>query len=110
MSDEETPVTDQLTEEAQKLGEYLTADELEALRGATEVEVEPRPTEYPLYVCPKGHKQAGSGETVATNPEFPNGVSTGPVCVACYILDQVGKYPTAKMEAPAEPADQAETD
>lgn len=76
----------------------LTDAEAQKIEDETQIEVYPVPTEYPLYECPQGHRQRGSGETTAKNAEFPDGVSTGEVCIQCFILSQVGLFPTKRVE------------
>lgn len=70
-----------------------------------QVEAFPVETVYDLYECPKGHRQRGSGETIARNDEFPEGrdaagalVSTGEVCITCYMYSMRGQFPTSKVE------------
>lgn len=68
------------------------SDEIET----PEVEVIPEPTVFELYRCRVGHEQRGSGETVATNEGFGS-VSTGPMCVQCWMASLGKRFRTKKV-------------
>ena len=59
------------------------------------------PVEYtaPLFRCPKGHEQRGSGETTATfwQAHGKATVSSGPVCVECWLTKHGQLYPTLEV-------------
>lgn len=61
----------------------------------------PVETTYPLFECPKGHKQWGSGETQSKNNYDGAIVSSGAVCIACWLASIGERFPTSKVaEAP----------
>jgi hypothetical protein len=61
----------------------------------------PVETTYPLFECPKGHRQWGSGETKARNNYDGAIVSSGPLCTACWMDSLGAQFPTVQIgEAP----------
>jgi hypothetical protein len=62
------------------------------------VEVVPVETTYPLFRCPQGHEQRGSGETVSTNFQTGQRVTSGPVCIECWLPSLGAAYPTSEVQ------------
>lgn len=61
------------------------------------IEAFPVETTWPLFRCPKGHEQRGSGETVSTNYQTGKKVTTGPVCLECWLTSMGAAYPTTEV-------------
>ncbi len=57
----------------------------------------PVETTYPLFECPKGHRQWGSGETQAKNNYDGKIVSSGATCTQCWLASIGEQFPTRKI-------------
>ena len=62
-----------------------------------QVEVTPEETKFPLYRCPRGHEQRGSGETKGKNWQTGRVVNSGPVCTECWLPSLGERFPTFKV-------------
>lgn len=63
-----------------------------------QVEAVPVETTYPLFRCPQGHEQRGSGETQARNNQTGKIVSSGAVCTECWLASLGVQFPTSEVK------------
>ena len=80
------------------MSEETPADETTVTAEDIKVEVTPEPTTWPLFKCPRGHEQRGSGETKGRNYQTGRIVGSGPVCTECWLPSLGERFPTFEVK------------